>query len=144
MPKDSQFEAIKVSLGRAHVETLQNTAINIQGDLVVANPKDTGWSSSNWNFGVGHAPTVLKKDFDKSAPRAPQLSRARERQLGSLRALFKMVIPQDVYISNHVSYVPILDKKGSVKSGVRRGWIRRAIRSGLAKTGIGRAGFSVR
>ena len=134
MPED-QVKTLIAELRKEHTKALQNAAISIQADLVEVNPKDTGWSASNWLFGVGKSPSAVGNKLDRKKALSPQLGRARSRQQNSLRKLFTMIIPESVFISNHVSYVPILDERGSPKRGLKPRWVRRAITTGLQKIG---------
>jgi hypothetical protein len=134
MPPQDIDVAVKVGRAIDNVaeRKIKRVAFAVHGELVKANPVDTGWSRANWLASVGTPPTG--KAASKGSPSASG-------QGASLSRLLVYRLHQGtIWISNHVPYIRKLNEGHSKQAGA--GWVERAVDAGVRSVNAPMAGES--
>jgi hypothetical protein len=139
LPKalERQGKRIRASLDK----TAQKIARDINRELVLSTPVDTGLSRSNWRVSKSGAALSIRPAF-APIPQRRNPAKFKERANAgaaiagaeSVIRTFKPASTNDVelHITNNVDYIETLNLKGSIGQ-IGPGWVQAAFKAGLKK-----------
>lgn len=103
----------------------------VHKEIVLATPVDTGFARSNWRVGIGRVPSgTIPAHAPGSKLGISEAGNAAVAIYDAANVLAKYKNGQEVFISNNVNYIALLNAGSSSQAGAY--FIERAIAAGMA------------
>ena len=103
---------------------IQRLALDIEANLKETTPVDTGWARANWVPAIGRP---YRASGERPTSGAAGVTGRRAKQAAGETAVLSYQPYDQVFISNNVPYVPILDDRHKTAAGFIERAIDRAI-----------------
>ena len=107
-----QLRAVARSLTGFAERAIIKLTLDINADIVKANPVDTGWSRANWQPGIGVPPVAPIGTRPKSGT---SFAGSAGQAAGQARVAGYKLGPQ-LFITNNVPYIDRLNRLGAVRA----------------------------
>lgn len=124
---ESDIRATMASVEKLAERVIKRVGFQVQTELVISTPVDTGWARANWLVSIGQ-PT--NGPTPKSGEKGLGNADVSEREARAARLLVYDLKQGDVHISNHVPYIGKLNEGHSPQAPA--GWVEDAIRRAMA------------